>query len=98
MRGKINKMLWVMTFIAGLLSLVLVCLGVLIVITAPLSRLGLGEPGTGMSFEEFKKINAEIAASPWTPVPFLIVGFALIFVPIIFMYMWTRWFQKRSRT
>ncbi len=62
--------------LAWIFSLGLMCLGVLLLIVAPLSRLGLGEPGTGMSMEEFKRINAQIAASPWTPVPFVVTGLA----------------------
>jgi hypothetical protein len=60
--------------LAWIFSLGLMCLGVLFLIAAPLSRLGLGEPGTGMCMEEFRRINAQIAASPWTPVPFVPLG------------------------
>jgi hypothetical protein len=70
-------------------SVALMCLGGFLVITSPLSRLGLGEPGTGMSWEEFKRINAEIAASPWTPVPFVIAGLFLLIVPVGVMIAWT---------
>ena len=57
---------------------------------SPLSRLGLGEPGTGMSDEEFDRINAEIASSPWTPVPFIVTGIILIVLPPLIMILVSR--------
>ena len=74
-------MLWVAILIGWLMSFGLMCLGALLIVFAPLSRLGLGEPGTGMSIEEMERINAKIAASPWPPFFCLILGFGLLVVP-----------------
>jgi hypothetical protein len=96
MRSK-QQMLWVVTLVGWLMSLGLMCLGALMIVFAPLSRLGLGEPGTGMSVEEMERINAKIAASPWPPLFCLLVGFVLLVVPPSLSVLWTHWVWRRSR-
>jgi hypothetical protein len=93
-----QQMLWVITLIGWLMSFGLMCLGALLIVFAPLSRLGVGEPGTGMSIEEMERLNAKIAASPWPPLICLLVGLALLVAPPSLSALWTFWVWRKSRT
>lgn len=92
-----HQILWGVTVVVWLASLGWICLGALAILLAPLSRLGVGEPGTGMSIAEMERLNARIAASPWPPLICAAAGFALLVVPPLLSVLWTRWIWSSTR-
>ena len=92
----INYELKMKVLFVCLLTLFLMCLGAFLMLTAQFARLGLGEPGTGMSMEEFYRINEAIRISPWGPFLITEVGRVLLILSPVLLILWL-WHRRRNR-